>query len=95
MELHNTRIGLDISSQRGFRAAPWLPGYVASLDDYTFHELVRRDPGVKFAENQIRRPPRQGINDTIVYDDSLSETISKRSQWFKRVYPNSSWNLRL
>ena len=54
MELHNAYVGRNISSHDDLRLLPWLPGYTASLDAHTFHEVVCKDPGVSHGEREVR-----------------------------------------
>ena len=53
LDLHQKYIGRNISSSKKFHLFNGLPGYFAALDNYTLHELIRRDPGVVFVENDL------------------------------------------
>lgn len=47
LDKHFAHIGKSLGDGEGLHIHNWLPGYRATLDDHTVHELVRRDPGVK------------------------------------------------
>jgi hypothetical protein len=47
LDKHQAHIGRSLGDAEGLRIHDWLPGYRATLDDDTLHQLIRNDPGVK------------------------------------------------
>jgi len=96
MSLHNFHVGRDMSCSDDFRFLPWLPGYTATLDNYTFHEVVRRDRGVAFAENDLRlllEDESELVSENRVPSSQAEERTEKR--WLMQVQPDRPWHLHM
>ncbi|KAF2717002.1 subtilisin-like protein [Polychaeton citri CBS 116435] len=95
LELHKAHVGHDISLKKGFKHLSWLPGYQAIMDNHTFHELVRRDPGVKFVENNLQFQVL--ADDEYVEEgpdvDNSNDPLHRRYESF--VLPNAPYNLQM
>jgi len=89
------RAGGNVSSYGGFQHLPWLPGYTATIDNDTFHEAVRRDPGVSFAENELRFPPRGSVEELDSESIVVNDTAAVERRWIMDEFSDSAWNLRV
>ena len=95
LDQHNSFMGYDVSSHADFRPHKWLPGYRAKLDDRTFHELVRRDPGVVFVENNQKKYLVRPVNQTESEPPSrnITHPLDKRYEFV--TIGNAPWNIRM
>ena len=92
---HQEFIGRNLSFSEDLYELRWLPGYSAQLDEHTLHELVRRDPGVRLVENNLRKhliEPVYRSDSEPTLNNSIN-TLDKR--YFSVQLPESPWNLQM
>lgn len=74
LEEHFTFIGKDLSqSSKKFFSLPGIDAYLADIDEYTLHELIRYDPGVRRVDHDhyvypIKTEPSETVNYTRIVD---------------------------
>jgi hypothetical protein len=94
LDLHNSFMGYDVSSHPRFQPHNWLPGYCAKSDDYTFYELVRRDPGVVFVENNLKKYLVIPVDRTELKSPSKNTNSPLDKRYSSVLETIASWILR-
>jgi hypothetical protein len=82
LEAHFEHIGLSTSlriRERNFASLGIINAYAAQLNDTQVHDLIRRDPGVKYVRHQTMVvPPSYNITDDVQLYEAPKRRINRR-----------------